>query len=594
MRNPLFNQLRENTPGNPRTTGPVLKNAAPFRNLVFILIYIGVTCSGLRAQEFDLSITGSDSTETHIIDAVGYQKKLSSFKDIKIETDSLLLKLQKTGFIDAEHDTVRRKNDSLFTVHFRLKKRYSFLKIYYPKGLFKPKRLKRMTENHTPDYFVIPIRETERVLHRLNSILANRGKPFNRLRLSNIRKTGSDTLSARLKNTDAKLRTIDSIVVRGYEKFPKAYFKNYIGIKKGQVFSKDKIDKKSEGLNNLNFAKQVKPPEVLFTTAKTTLYFYLEKQNSNRFEGFLGFSTDEDSKKLRLDGNISLSLVNNLNHGEALKIHYKNNGEEQQHFNANLKLPFLFSTPFGIDLELDLFRQDTTYTTNTQQAKLTYQMNPHLQLNAGYKSANSNYLLDNSIVMGGNANEDYSADFFMVGGNYRIRNSENMLFPVTSAFDLNLGMGKRRRIQSSDRQYYFEFSGQQIFEIDQRNSIFVANQTSALFSDDYVNNELYKFGGINSLRGFEENSLRASFFSAFQTEYRFLLSATLYIHSIFDYGFMENNLNFQKDNLYGIGFGLGLKTKAGLLRIAFANGKSDGKSFQFKNTKVHLSLTAFF
>src|SRR5699024_9038667 len=159
---------------------------------------------------------------------------------------------------------------------------------------------------------------------------------------------------------------IDSIVIKGYEKFPKSFLKNYLRIKPRQLFNKTKLDQKTEALQDLRFAKSVRPPEVLFTKDKTTLYLYLEKENSNNFEGFLGFSTDEETQRLKLDGDISLSLVNNLNYGEELDLHYKNNGDEQQEFNAGLKLPFLFNTPFGLNLKLNLFRQDSTYTTNNQ------------------------------------------------------------------------------------------------------------------------------------------------------------------------------------------------------------------------------------
>ncbi len=44
-------------------------------------------------------------------------------------------------------------------------------------------------------------------------------------------------------------------------------------------------------------------------------------------------------------------------------------------------------------------------------------------------------------------------------------------------------------------------------ELNSKNSIFIKNQSYYLQSDSYVINELYRFGGINSIRGFNENSL---------------------------------------------------------------------------------------
>ena len=60
---------------------------------------------------------------------------------------------------------------------------------------------------------------------------------------------------------------------------------------------------------------------------------------------------------------------------------------------------------------------------------------------------------------------------------------------------------------------------------------------------------------------------------------------------------LENNISKienTKNTLYGIGLGLGLQTKAGLLRLNFANGKTESQNFEFRNSKIHLSLTAIF
>lgn len=548
----------------------------------------------LHAQEFNLNIKGKDSVETKVIDSVGYQKSHSSYKSIAAETDTLLYKLQKTGYVDALHSPIQKQNDSVFAVKFQLKQEFKTLKIQYPKNLFDPKLLKKISNDFTGNYFTIPIVSTEKVLEFLNTTIANRGKPFNTLQLSEIKKDNKGGLEATLIKNKTQTRTIDSIVVKGYDKFPRAFLKNFIKLKKGQAFNKAKLDKKTEELKNLAFVKSRRNPEVLFTKDKTTLYLYLEKQNSNHFEGFLGFSTDEETKNLQLDGNINLNLVNNLNFGESLNIKYKNNGEDQQHFNAELELPNLFQTPFGLKLELDLFRQDTTFTTNSQSANLTYQINSKLKLATGYQGSASNFLLDETTAVAGQVNEDYNAKFFTLGGNYLVRNPENALTPITTNLDLTLGIGKRTRENAESAQQKLEFIGKHIFDIDLRNSIFVANQTAVLLSDDYLENELFRFGGINSLRGFEENSLLASFYSSFQTEYRYLLSQNLYANSIIDYARSKNSVQNTQNNLYGIGFGLGLKTNAGLLKLAFANGKTDGQAFKFGNTKVHLSLTASF
>jgi Outer membrane protein len=113
-------------------------------------------------------------------------------------------------------------------------------------------------------------------------------------------------------------------------------------------------------------------------------------------------------------------------------------------------------------------------------------------------------------------------------------------------------------------------------------------------SDTFITNELFRFGGITSIRGFDENSIDASFFSVLNTEYRYAFNASIYMHSIIDIGYFENQVFLQKEKLYSFGIGLGLQTKAGLFKLNIANGNSNKQDFEFSNTKIHISLTSRF
>ena len=130
--------------------------------------------------------------------------------------------------------------------------------------------------------------------------------------------------------------------------------------------------------------------------------------------------------------------------------------------------------------------------------------------------------------------------------------------------------------------------------LNYKNSIFLQNNTSTLFSDNYLTNELYRFGGINSIRGFDENSIDASFYSVLKTEYRYQFNEGLYIHSIIDVGYFENKTLGIKEKLYSYGIGLGLQTKPGLLKLNIANGNLENQTFKFSNTKIHLILSSRF
>ena len=106
------------------------------------------------------------------------------------------------------------------------------------------------------------------------------------------------------------------------------------------------------------FAKQIRPAEVLFTQDTTRVYLNLEKTKSNRFDGFLGFGSDETSGGLELNGYLNLNLINNLNFGESFRLNYRSDENDLKTFEAQLTLPYLFKTPIGSELELNIVKKD--------------------------------------------------------------------------------------------------------------------------------------------------------------------------------------------------------------------------------------------
>ncbi len=83
-------------------------------------------------------------------------------------------------------------------------------------------------------------------------------------------------------------------------------------------------------------------------------------------------------------------------------------------------------------------------------------------------------------------------------------------------------------------------------------------------------------------------------YGVINTEYRYRLSNSIYVHSVLDAAYTENQLLDSKSKLFGFGFGFGLLTNAGLFRFNYSSGKTEGQQFRLSDSKIHLSLTATF
>lgn len=564
------------------------------KNPLYFFLYLNIySCFflGINAQELTLSLKTEKPISQALKDSLQMQTSFDDFGSLKKETDTLYLKLNRMGFIESELLALKKENDSSYIADYFLGKKYSEIKVYYSEAHFSKKELQRVSSEITPDYFILPFETIPLSLKKLTALRNQKGNAFARLKLTELEIDRENTLKATIKVDDGNLRTVDSIVIKGYEKFPRPFLKYYAGVRTKKVFNKEKLVRQNENLNSLGFVSAIKPPEALFRKDSTTVYFYLEKQNNNTFDGILGFGTDEETQKLKFNGYLNLELKNNLNYGEQLLLNYKADGEEQVNFRVKATLPYLFQTPFGISGKLKIFKRDSSFVTSEQELRTTYQINPKSTAYLGYKSYNSSNLLDKAVA--GTAIVDFTSKFLIAGTTYlKPQNRKN--FPIKTFLSFDSGIGFREKEGSTDNQIRIEALANNIFNLNYRNSIFVQNITSILLSDSYLENELFRFGGINSIRGFNENSIDASFYSIINTEYRYQFNDGIYMHSIIDVGYFENETLILKQKLYSFGIGLGLQTKAGLFKFNVANGNTENQNFDFSNTKIHISLSSKF
>lgn len=558
---------------------------------LFFVLYIYTTSVSFSQEgKLTLKIQGTTDIETKIIDSIGYTKIFSELTPLQKTIDSLKSQLTQIGYIDISEE---RSNIALsYSSTLNLGKRYKYITIYIdPKSPIKQytDKAKLKIKN---DSITIETAFAKAVLENLTYIAANSGNPFTSFQITSIRKNNnSNNLTGSLKIEQDINRYADRIIINGYKKAPKGFIKHYARIKEGKTFNQKELIEQNERLNNLSFISSKKDPEVLFTKDSTTVYFYLERKVNNRFDGFLGFATNEETNRLQLDGYIDLILTNNLNYGETFLLNYKSDGEDQTQLNVKTTLPYLFKSPLGLEAQLSLFRKDSTFSENSQEVSLFYQINANNTISLGYKSKQSEDLIEstdtNDII------EDYTQQR-VLGSFKHSRLQSDFFFPIKTRFEIHGEVGNRETEIDNEQQLSVNSIASHIFKLNDNNQIYLKNRTQVLLSDSYLTNELYRFGGITSIRGFEENSIFANLVSTLNTEYRYVLNSSIYVHSIIDLAYFENEAINQKEKLVSFGIGAGLRTKAGIFKINLANGKTENQPFRFSNTKLHFQLAIRF
>lgn len=553
------------------------------KNLIIFLIFISsLNC---LSQNLYLKIDGNSEIENKIIDSLGYNENHTNAKSIVDEINLLSDKLTKIGYL--EHQVLNNEvlNDTIFIYKLNLKNRIYKTHIYIGENLI----LNSLTTHiKTNDTLIIPYSETENYLNKTIYLLEKKGYPLAKLKLENIRKE-KNRLIARLNIQLNNYRKINDLVIRGYDKFPTGHHLVLANNFKNKPFNQDNLKKIYDRFNSFHFVKQLKYPEILFEKDSTKVYVYLEKANSNSFDGFIGFSNDTE-KKITLNGYLDLNLVNTLNSGEHLKLLWKSDGNQQKTFNISLDIPYIFKSPLGVKAQLNLFKQDSLFQNTKTAFDLGYMINYTTRMYFGYQSTESSDIQNrNSTTISDFKNSFATGNFEFI--DYK---NESLLFPEKTKINLKLGIGSRNSTQNKNSQFFISTELKHDLYFNEKNSFNIKSQNYFLKSETYLNNELYRFGGINSIRGFSENSLQANLFGSILTEYRYMIAPTIYAHTIVDYAYYQDATNNNLGNLLGFGFGFGIATKNGLLNLIYANGSSESQSIKDTKSIVHVSFKTNF
>ena len=547
------------------------------------------------AQNFQLKLIGSSESENKTLDSLNYNTNHKNLKSIVDELTIATEKLSKMGYLENRMLENAKENDSSYLAKFRLGERINSIHIYIGRD---PILIDLISLDKTKDSIILPYGEIESFLNQTLLKLEQKGFALAKLKLSTIQKK-KKSLYANLQFETGQQRQLNSIVVQSAEgdkknSFPKGHLAQLNRKYHNNTFNQDVVRQIHDDFEKIRFVSQVKYPEILFTKDTTKVYVYLDKRKSNTFDGYIGFANNENNK-IRFNGYLDVTLENTLRIGEQFSLYWKSDGNDQKTFMTGIELPYLFKSPLSLKAQIHIFKQDSTFQNTKKAIDLGYFIDYNTRIYLGYQSTESSDIQNkNSKTL-----SDYTNSYLTSKLEYSKLNTTNSNFLEKSSLFITTGFGKRitndpPETIGTNKQFYIKLDVLHAFYLNQKNCININSRTNFLNSETYIINELFRFGGSNSIRGFAENSLQANFMTAIQTEYRYIASPSLYIHSIMDYGFYQDDSAKNKGDLIGLGLGIGLHTKNGLLKIAFANGIFNNQEVKFYNTFIHINYNIKF
>lgn len=555
------------------------------KKFFWTVLFFGIAWNCLGQKQYlRLKMISQPENQQKIIDSIGYQELHENKTSLIAEINRFNQKISAAGYIEAQTQN-QPTDDSTYVCVVRpgiqIKNAYIYIgidSVLRKLGLYTDKS----------DTLKMRYPQTEGFLEQTLRNLEQKGWALSEVRLTNIKKTNQDLFAALEVKTETE-RHFDDLLIKGDVRFPKSHLKQLKRVYRKKKFTQENLKKLALEIDKFRFVAQTKYPEILFKSDSTKVYCYLEKAKSNNFEGFVGF-TNSQTRKLTINGYLDLNLSNLLRSGESFTLYWKSDGNDQKTFNTSLQLPYIFESPLGIKAQLNIFKQDSTFQNTKTNMDLGYLFNYNTRLYLGYQSTESSDIQNQNTTL----LNDFSNHFTTAEFEFTDWRPEQPLFAEKTKINAKMGNGNRTSKNQRDTQFFGQLNLKHIIYLNSKNNICIRSENFYLNSNQYITNELYRFGGINSVRGFNENSLQANLLGSILTEYRWVPASNFYLYTIVDYGYYQDKTINKSGNLLGLGLGLGVVSKNGLINLIYANGSTETRQIKGSNSIVHLSFKTVF
>jgi len=465
----------------------------------------------------------------------------------------------------------------------------------------------------------------------LSQILAQamqNGYPLADVSLDEIQLT-KERLTAKIKLKKGIFLRYGVPKITGNADVKPSFIQHYLRLSEGQAFDVRDIRTIQQKLRALDFLALDGAPRIRFLGNEAIIQLKLKEKKANQFHFLIGvLPNHEETKKLLLVGNALVDFKNMLGYGERFYLKFDQTRPQTQRLQLQSDFPYPFGLPLGVDASFDLYKRDSAYLDVNGQLAVRYFLKGQNYFKVFWQSSRSNLLTinKNQLITSGKlpANLDFKSNLF--GLEYGFSKLDYRFNP-RKGLDFRLSMGGGLLTHPHNpkiteitlpNEPEFSFAAQydslypkswQIrsqavihayLPLFKHSVLAFGNQTGWQHSPTKItDNQLYKIGGNRILRGFDEESVLASFYNVSTIEYRLLVGATSYLYAFGDYGLtaspqIPESTGFSPQTYLGLGAGLSFQTKAGVFRISYALGKQNSNPLDTRSAKIHLGYQSVF
>lgn len=545
----------------------------------------------------DYNLSFSNDSIYHILRQ--YRKTHKDSISLIIYLRNLRSEAIKRGFLLSSYDSIYwRKHDC--RVHLFLGPRFKDICLNVEGS--KPLSNTVLSKIKGDNSYKIPFRTSDlmRMMRETEEIHLNKGYPFCSVRISDITFDPPNQPKGKLYIDKGQEYIFTKIIVKGDSTISEVFISSLTGIKTGDKFDESKLKGISDKIRQIPFISEVKPHDILFTESGCELYLYLRSNPVSSANGTIGLQPNPITNRVGLAGELNLKLINLLRRGELAQLNWRSIQNQTQSMQLKMNYPFLFKTAFGVDGTLQLYKKDTSFIELKSTVGIQYLLNTGIYLKAFFQHYSNNLLAGakNSSQFQKLANITVGSYGLSLAGrslDYAPNPSKGRLFLLEAA----IGSRKSKYGESSNLErstaYRVCLQMEWYLSVARRHVLRFSSANEFYYAPVMYENEIFRFGGQLSLRGFNEDDLLASARTVTTIEYRYLLDKNSNLFIFYDQGYYENSVGvYRKDHPFGFGAGLSFGTGLGIFSLSYALGSQQNNPILLRNGKIHFGYIAYF
>jgi hemolysin activation/secretion protein len=254
---------------------------------------------------------------------------------------------------------------------------------------------------------------------------------------------------------------------------------------------------------------------------------------------------------------------------------------------TNLKLPFIFNSNFSIESHLNITQNDSLYT------------NSNFLFKAGLEKIKiSNYLgvnIENSTSdISNNVYENFKSVQVFYELYYQLFKSNNYQSDKIFSISAKFFLGHKNQLDNRSAKNNFDIDIFKKTKLFLKTSLFSTIKYEKLVSQNLVNNEMIRFGGAESIRGFIDQSISTNEYFLSRNDLKFMLNNSFSLIGIIDYAYYVNDIFNSFKNIYSLGIGFNLLNDKNLISLNYASGSDFNQKLNFKNARLSINFITFF